>query len=156
MNSLTLKENGFAAFVPLKELSYSSLPVDKSSILVLVDSALAGKPVSDILYIGKSRKPSKRVLGGFLSGYGGKKTRKINSMLIENGYLERIAISWMISDNPKTAQKKLLESFKKEHGEYPSWNASKKPAQRRKAGSKKVKAALKSTISKSAKNPKLS
>ncbi len=156
MNSITLKENGFASFVPIKELSYSNIPVDNSSILVLVDSTLAGKPVSDILYIGKSRKPSKRVLGGYLSGYGSKKTRKINTMILRNGYLEKVAISWMISDNPKATQKKLLESFKKEHGEYPSWNGSKKLAKRRKAAPKKVKAALKSTRSKSAKKPKLS
>jgi len=156
MNSITLKENGFAAVVPIKELSYSTMPVDKSCILILVDSTLAGKSVSDILYIGRSRKPSKRVLGGYLSGYGGKKNRKINSMLLENGYLEKVAISWMTSDNPKATQKKLLESFKKEHGEYPSWNAPKKPSPRRKVAPKKVKAALKSNSSKSAKKPKLS
>jgi hypothetical protein len=150
MNSLTLKENGFVAFVPIKELSYSTLPVDKSSILVLVDSTLSGKPVSDILFIGKSRKPSKRILGGYLSGYGNKKTRKINSMLLENGYLEKVSISWMVSDDPKVSQQKLLESFKKEHGEYPSWNASKKSV-KRKVAPKKVKVPLKSSHSKSAK-----
>ena len=32
----------------------------------------------------------------------------------------------MLSDNPKAAQEELLESFKKEHGEYPAWGVSKK------------------------------
>jgi hypothetical protein len=75
MNSLTLKENGFVEFVPLKGLSFSSLPFDKSSVFVLADCTLTGKPTSDILYIGKSKKPTKRVFGGYLAGYGGKTTR---------------------------------------------------------------------------------
>ncbi len=130
MNSVSLKENGFAEFVPIKMITVSTLPKDKSSVLVLADSALTGKPVSDILYIGKSKKPAKRVFGGYLAGYGGKATRKINSMLLNDGYLEKVTISWMISDNPKETQKKLLESFKKEHGEYPVWNAPKKVSAR--------------------------
>jgi hypothetical protein len=126
MNSLTLKENGFAEFVPIKAISFSILPQDKSSVLILADSTLTGKPASDILYIGKSKKPSKRVFGGYLSGFGGKTTRKINSMLLNDGYLEKVAISWRISDDPKITQQELLESFKKQHGEYPVWNVSKK------------------------------
>jgi hypothetical protein len=69
------------------------------------------------LYIGKSKKPSKRVFGGYLSGYGGKTTRKINSILLNDGYLEKVTISWMISEDPKLSQQELLEKFKKEHGE---------------------------------------
>jgi len=126
MNSLTLKENGFAEFIPIKEISFSTLPNDKSSILILADCTLTGKPTSDILYIGKSKKPSKKVFGGYLSGYGGKTTRKINSMLLNDGYLEKVAVSWRVSDDPKITQQELLESFKKQHGEYPAWNISKK------------------------------
>ena len=126
MNSLTLKENGFAEFVPITRISFSALPQDKASVLVLADCTLTGKPTSDLLYIGKSKKPSKRVFGGYLSGYGGKTTRKINSMLINDGYLEKVVVSWMQSDNPKAAQQELMENFKKEHGEYPAWNISKK------------------------------
>ena len=43
MNSITLKEKGFADFVPLKELPFSSLPANKASILVLADSTPAEK-----------------------------------------------------------------------------------------------------------------
>jgi hypothetical protein len=130
MNSLTLKENGFAEFVPLKELPFSSLPFNKGSVLVLADITLAGKPTSDVLYIGRSKKPTKRILGGYLSGYGGKTTKKISSKLLSDGYIEKVAISWMLSDNPRAAQRKLLESFKKEHGEYPAWNTSKKTSKK--------------------------
>jgi len=129
MNSLTLKENGFAEFIPLKGLPFSSLPFNKGGVLVLADSTLTGKPTSDILYIGKSNKPTKRIFGGYLAGYGGKTTRKISSKLLNDGYIEKVAVSWMVSDNPKIAQQELLESFKKEHGEYPAWNASKKTTQ---------------------------
>jgi len=124
MNSLTLKENGFADFHPLKKLLFSSVPYNKGSVLVLVDTAVTENPDSDILYIGRSKKPTKRIFGGYLAGYGGKTTRKINSKLLDDGYIEKVAVSWMLSDNPKAAQKELLESFKKEHGKYPAWNAS--------------------------------
>jgi hypothetical protein len=144
MNSLSLKESGFAEFVPIKGLSFSVLPNDKSSVLILADSTLTGKPASDILYIGKSKKPSKRVFGGYIAGYGGKTTRKINSMLLNDGYLEKVIISWVISEDPKVAQQELLEKFKKEHGEYPAWNVSKKvppkPRQKSKAAPKVAKA----------------
>ena len=104
MNSLTLKEYGFADFVPLKTLTCSALALDKSIVLILADCVAAGKPSSDILYIGKTKKPLKRVFGGYLAGYGGKTTRKINSLLLNDGYLEKVAISWMQSDNPKLTQ----------------------------------------------------
>lgn len=123
---MSLKESGFAEFVPIKAISYSIVPNDKSSVLILADFTLTGKPTSDILYIGKSKKPLKRVFGGYLSGYGGKTTRKINSMLLDDGYLEKVSISWMMSEDPRVTQQELLEKFKKEHGEYPAWNVSKK------------------------------
>jgi hypothetical protein len=151
MNSSSLKDQGFVEFVPIKGISYSTLPNDKNSVLILADSTLTGKPTSDILYIGKSKKPAKRVFGGYLSGYGGKTTRKINSMLLNDGFLEKVSISWMVSDNPKAAQQELLESFKKEHGEYPSWNVAKKPAQKSQAPPKTVKASAKSAPRKPAK-----
>jgi hypothetical protein len=139
MNSLTLKENGFTEFVPLKALAFYSLPYNKGSVLVLADSTLTGKPTSDILYIGRTKKPTKRILGGYLAGYGGKTTRKINSKLIDGGFLEKISIGWMLSDNPKAAQQELLESFKKDHGEYPAWNASNKTPQKTKPKPKTAK-----------------
>ena len=110
----------------MKELPFYSLPFNKGSVLVLADSTLTGKPASDILYIGKSKKPAKRIFGGYLAGYGGKTTKKISSKLFDDGYIEKVAVSWMLTDNPKATQQELLENFKKEHGEYPAWNALKK------------------------------
>ena len=130
MNSFTLKENGFADFIPLKGLAFNSLPQNNGSVLVLVDSTLTGKSTSDILYIGRTKKPAKRILGGYIAGYGGKTTKKINLKLIDEGFIEKVAISWMLSDSPKATQLELLENFKKDHGEYPAWNASKKTPQK--------------------------
>ena len=137
MNSLTLKEKGFIEFVPLKGLPFSSLPFDKGSVFVLADITLTGKPTSDILYIGKSKKPTKRIFGGYLAGYGGKTTKKISSKLLDDGFIEKVSVSWMLSEDPKLAQQELLESFKKEHGEYPAWNATKKPQQNSKPARQK-------------------
>jgi hypothetical protein len=127
MNSLTLKEKGFSDPLPLKTLSFSSLPQNKALIIVLADSTLSGKPESDVLYIGRTKNPAKRIFAGYLCGVGGKVTRKINQRLLCDGYIEKATFSYMLTDTPKAAQKELLESFKKEHGEYPAWNASKKP-----------------------------
>jgi hypothetical protein len=126
MNSSTLKEKGFAEFLPLKELSVSKLPNSKGTVLVIIDSTHSEKSTSDILYIGRAKKLSKRIFGGYLAGYGGKTTTKINAKLFDEGYIEKAAVSWISSDTPKAAQQELLESFKKEHGEYPQWNAPKK------------------------------
>ncbi len=129
MNSLILKENGFAEFVLLKELSFSTVSNNKGSVLVLADTTLAGSQNTDILYIGRTKKLGKRIFGGYLAGCGGKTSRKINSKLLGEGFIEKVAISWMLNDDPKMAQKELLENFKKEHGEYPAWNSSKKKSE---------------------------
>jgi len=123
MNSSTLKENGFAEFVSIKRLPFCSLPYNKGGVLVLSDTTVTAKPSSDVLYIGRSKNLAKRVFGGYLGGYGRKGTGKINSKLLNDGYIEKVAVSWILSDNPKVAQQELLESFKKEHGKYPAWNA---------------------------------
>lgn len=128
MNSSTLQEKGFGKLVPLKELAFSSLPLNKGSVLIIADSTLTGK--TDILYIGKSKKPAKRVFGGYLAGYGGKATKKIHNKILNDGYIEKISLSWMISENPKTTQQELLESYKKEHGAYPAWNIQNKAPQK--------------------------
>jgi hypothetical protein len=128
MNSNTLKESGFVDFVPLKGLQFTDLPTNQNSVLVLADSSLTGKPTSDILYIGKSKNPTKRIFGGYLAGYGGKTTRKIHSRLVDDGNIEKVSISWIKNDNPKTEQKNLLKNFRKEHGQYPAWNTQKTPA----------------------------
>jgi hypothetical protein len=125
MNSLSLKENGFADFIPLKDLQFTDLPSNQNSVLVLADSTLTGKPTSDIIYIGKSKNPAKRIFGGYLAGYGGKTTRKIHSRLVDDGNIEKVSISWIQDNNPKMAQKNLLQTFKKEHGQYPTWNTQK-------------------------------
>ena len=127
MNSTTLKEMGFTEWYPLKNLSFSNLPYNKSSVFVIIDKNVSGKTVSDVVYVGRSKKPTKRILGGYISGYGGKNSKKVNKKLFNEGYLERAAISWVLSDNPKAMQKELLSKFQKEHGEYPSWNVKKKP-----------------------------
>ena len=126
MNSKTLIETGFAEWFPLKTLTHSNLPADKGSVIIIVDKELSGKPESDILYIGRTKKPVKRILGGYLAGYGGKNTKKINQMLFNEGYLEKAVISWIQTDKPRIMQEELLAKFKEDHGEFPVWNAKKK------------------------------
>ncbi len=130
MNSLSLIEKGFNRFVPLKELAFCSLPLNQGNVLVLADSTLNGKEGSDILYIGRTKKPTNRIFGGYLAGNGSKSTRKITSRLFDEGYIEKVTISWMMADNPKLSQQELLENFKKDHGQCPPWNLSKSKPQK--------------------------
>lgn len=135
MNSKTLMETGFSESIPLKNLSFAVLPQDKSSVIVIVNKELSGKPESDILYIGRARKAAKKIMGGYLAGYGGKNTKKINQMLFDEGYIEKAAISWTLTDKPRLMQKELLAKFKGDHGDFPSWNAKKKPSTKTKVSS---------------------
>ena len=91
-----------------------------------MDKELSGKPESDILYIGRTKNFVKRILGGYLAGYGGKKTKKINQMLFDEGYIEKASISWILTDKPRIMQKELLAKFKEANGKFPVWNAKKK------------------------------
>lgn len=49
-------------------------------------------------------------------------------MLLNDGYIEKVTISWALDENPKAKQQELLDGFKKEHGDCPVWNISKKVA----------------------------
>jgi hypothetical protein len=148
MNSIAIKEIGFSDLVPLCNLSFLNLPHDKSIVFALVDKTLSGKTGSDILYIGRSKKPVKKILGSYIAGFGGKNSQKINSKLFDEGYIEKIALSWIISDNPRASQKEFLSKFVKEHGEYPNWNVVKKLPEKPKAKKKvaKPRAVRKSTL----------
>ncbi len=144
MNSKTLVETGFSECTPLKNLSFSVLPQDKCSVIVIVDLELSGKPASDILYIGRAKKTAKKIMGGYLAGYGGKATKRINQMLFDAGYMEKVAISWTLTDKPRLMQKEMLAKFKEEHGNLPAWNSKKKQSAKTKAT---VAAKLKKTSS---------
>jgi hypothetical protein len=126
MNSKTLMEIGFSEWLPLKTLTFSNLPSDNGAVIIIVDRELSGKQESDILYIGRTKKPSKRILGGYLGGYGGKNTKRINQFLFDQGYLEKVAIGWILTDKPRIMQEELLAKFKEAHGELPIWNTKKK------------------------------
>ena len=55
MNSTTLIETGFTEWFPLKTLTFSNLPPNKGSVIIIVDRELSEKPESDILYIGRTK-----------------------------------------------------------------------------------------------------
>jgi hypothetical protein len=129
MNSQTLKQNGFSEPFLLKSVSFSNLPANKSSVFVIADTTLTETAPSDILYIGRSKRPIRRILGGYLAGYGGKTNKRINSNLFNDGYIDKAAIYWMLTDKPKAMQQDLIDKFVLEHGELPLWNSSTKKKQ---------------------------
>jgi hypothetical protein len=139
VNSSSLKQSGFSQPLALKSITFSSLPFNGGCVFAIVDTSPTGKESTDILYIGRSKKPTRRIFGGYLSGYGGKNTKRISSNLLNEGYIEKTAISWMSSDKPKAMQSELLEKFVQEHGQVPLWNASKKKQAKIKKAAKKPK-----------------
>ncbi len=146
MNSTTLTEKGFTEWFPLKTITISNLPYNKSSVFVIIDKSISEKPTSDILYIGRSKKPTKRILGGYLAGYGGKNTKRISQKLLNEGYIERTAISWVLTDKPRAIQEDLLTKFEKEHGAYPTWNVKKEVPKKPKAKTAKAKTVPKAKV----------
>jgi hypothetical protein len=156
VNSITLKESGFSQPCSIKTVSFSILPSTNGTVFAIIDTSLTGKAATDILYIGRTKKLSKRILGGYLAGYGGKNTKKINATLLGEGYIEKTAISWMSCDKPKTMQKELLGKYTTEHGKTPLWNASKKkPEKIKKVATAKTRssAAISSKVAKTEKKP---
>jgi hypothetical protein len=138
MNSKTLKENGFADFSALKQISISNLPSNDGHVFVLIDNTLSEKSTSDVLYIGRAKKPIKKIFGGYIGGFGGKTAKKIHDALFKDGYMEKVSISWMTSEDPKATQRELLEKFKNEHGGNTPWNS---PAKQPKVAKPKAKSA---------------
>jgi hypothetical protein len=141
MNSQILKQNGFSEPCAIKNMSFSSIPLNKSIVFVILDATLAEKAPSDILYIGRSKRPIRRILGGYIGGYGGKNTKKISSSLIDDGFIEKASIAWVASDKPKAMQTELINKFVQEHGEFPLWNSSKRKGKKPQRKSKPVPAA---------------
>ncbi len=139
MNSSTLKDIGFSDLVPLCSVSFLNLPNDKSIVFALIDKSLSGKTGSDIMYIGRSKNPVKKIMGSYLSGFGGKSSKKIYSKLFDEGYIEKIALSWIESDNPRATQQEFLSKFVEEQSEYPIWNVPKKLSEKPKEIKKAVK-----------------
>jgi hypothetical protein len=158
MNSKTLIEAGFCEWLPLKTLDHSHLPADKAIVVAIVDKELSGKSESDILYIGRTKKPTKRILGGYLAGYGGKNAKKINQKLLCEGYMDKAVISWVITDKPRIMQEELLAKYKEAHGMLPAWNMKKQIAKPKPASKLKQKETpvlrVKASASKAATTPR--
>ena len=146
MNSITLKEIGFSDLVPLCNLSFLNLPYDKSVVFVLVDKSFSGKTGSDIMYIGRSKNPVKKIMGSYLAGFGGKSSKKIYAKLFDEGYIEKIALSWIESDDPRATQQEFLDKFVEEQSEFPSWNVAKKLPEKPKALKKVAKPHVRKSV----------
>jgi hypothetical protein len=126
MNSSTLKAMGFSDLFSLSDISFSDLPQNTGIVFAIVNTSLIGKSGTDIVYIGRAKKPVRKLLGSIIAGYGGKSSRKINAKLFNDGSFEKSAVTWIVSDDPKTTQNDFLSKFIEEQGDSPIWNVIKK------------------------------
>jgi hypothetical protein len=81
-----------------------------------------------------------------LAGFGGKNSKKIYSKLFDEGYIEKIALSWIESDKPRVTQKEFLDKFVKEQSQYPIWNVAKKLPEKPEAVQKVGKPRLRKSV----------
>ena len=120
MNSTSLKELGFTDSVSLAKITVADIPY-QGGLFTLIDRSMEG--ATDLVYIGQAKNLVKRIFGDIFGGRGKKSARKMHTKLFGEGYLGKLEISWMPADKLKARKADLLQKFRQEHGEYPSWNA---------------------------------
>jgi len=121
MENEKLTDLGFKKWHKMGRLSASDLKGAGEIVFVLRQSG-RGRSTPEVLFIGRSKRPMKKILGGIITGSGGKGATKIHKALMKDNAIESTSISWKASKDSKAEQKKLLSEFKSEHGSLPNWN----------------------------------
>jgi hypothetical protein len=125
MKTKKLTDLGFTKWHPLTEVSASELKNTGEVVFVLRYKGTGQRAVPEVRYIGRAKRPMRKILGGLVGGYGGKTTMGINKKLMTRNTISRINISWRASKDSKAEQKKILEEYKAVNGDVPLWNRKK-------------------------------
>jgi hypothetical protein len=122
MKTEKLTDLGFTKWHPLAEISASDLKGTGEVVFVLRYKGTGKRSVPEVRYIGRSKRPIRKILGGIVGGFGGKTTTDINRKLMTRNIISRINISWKASKDSKLEQKKILKEFSALNGDVPLWN----------------------------------
>ncbi len=76
----------------------------------------------DLLYIGSTTNLILRMFGNYIAGAGASTTQRIQSLLLDDGFIKDTEVNWLESSDCRTEEKRLLEAYLKEHGKLPPWN----------------------------------
>ena len=141
MKANRLAEIGFKEWHSLQGISASDLIGLGETIFIVGLKDPRSKSVSEIWYIGRAKRPMRKVLGGLVAGYGGKETLRIHKKLMAKEAMGRVQISWKTSRDSKGEQRRLLSEYRDEHGDLPLWNqkGKLKPAKTKTAKTKTAK-----------------
>ena len=123
MNSKELEKYGFREWINFSDVSKSKIPESPGVyILRLYKQFRRLNGYSDILYIGSTANLRRRIYRNYIKSQGGLTTQRIHRYLFSKGYLDKVEISWIISEKYKETETLLLKNYEDEHHELPPWN----------------------------------
>jgi len=109
--------SSFEKWYPLDSIAMKHLHWER---LVMCVYVLRRKSTKEVLYIGETGNLVYRLLGQHFAGAGGK--QRIQALLLEEGFIKNVEVAWVETPNHKIEEKRLLETYQKEHGQLPPWN----------------------------------
>jgi hypothetical protein len=113
---------GFGQWVPLRHLALSHFPKYGQFPAVY---ALRDASTGEILKFGESSWLRTRIIGNYLSGFGGGTTKRIHADLFNNGMIERVEVAWIETKDAKEAgrmEKEFRAEYKRLNGRRPAWD----------------------------------
>jgi hypothetical protein len=122
MKTDKLTDLGFTKWHPLTEISASEFKNAGEVVFVLRYKGTGQRDVPEVRYIGRAKRPLRKILGGLVGGYGGKTTKGLNKKLMTRNTISRINISWKTSRDSKSEQNEILDEYKTINGDVPLWN----------------------------------
>jgi hypothetical protein len=113
---------GFDKWFALRELALYQLPKlgECSAVYALRDSR-----TGEVLKFGHSGCLRTRIIGNYLSGFGGSTTKRIHRELLYNGMIDWVQVSWIETKDASEAELKEREfrhEYKKSKGHRPNWD----------------------------------
>ncbi len=113
---------GFGQWVPLRDLALSHFPKYGQFPAVY---ALRDASTGEILKFGETGWLRTRIIGNYLSGFGGATTNRIHADLFNNGMIERVELAWIETKDAKEAgemEKEFRAEYKRQNGRRPAWD----------------------------------
>jgi hypothetical protein len=113
---------GFGQWVPLRALALSDFPKYGQFPAVY---ALRDGTTGEILKFGETACLRTRIVGNYLSGFGGAATKRIHAELFSNGMIERVEVGWIEMKDSREAgqmEKECRAKYKRLNGRRPAWD----------------------------------
>jgi hypothetical protein len=112
----------FDKWFALRDLALSQLPGlgECSAVYALRDSS-----TGDVLKFGHTGCLRTRIVGNYLSGFGGPTTKRIHRELLYNRMISRVEVAWIEAKDATEAElreREFRRHYKKLNGRRPNWD----------------------------------